>query len=163
MTKTFDINSEAIRQLAEILQATELTEIEYEHDGCRVRVAKSVTVGAHPTHPFYAMPTGIVSSSLEQQAPAQNPAAPLELQDHSAHPGLLKSPMVGTVYLAPEPHASTFVKVGDTVTVGQTLLLIEAMKVMNPIKAQQSGRISQILVSDAQPTEFGAPLLIIES
>lgn len=145
------VDKELIRELAEILKETELTEIEYEVGGAKVRVARSVVQSVIAAPQNVAAVSGNVGSS--------NANAPSDLK---SHPGALKSPMVGTVYLAPEPGAPNFVRIGDTVSVGQNLLIIEAMKVMNPIKASSSGTIKQILVRDGEPVEFDAPLLIIE-
>lgn len=151
MSGKFNIDGDAIRQLAEILVETDLSEIEYEYDGSKVRVAR--TIQAITT---VAAPMAVAS------VPASSaPAAEANL-DHSKHPGAIKSPMVGTVYSAPEPGAAAFIKVGDTVSVGQTLLIIEAMKVMNPIKSPKTGKVTQIFFSNAQPVEYGEPLLIIE-
>lgn len=143
------VDREIIRELADILKETDLTEIEYEVGGAKVRVARSVvqSVIAAPQN------LGTVGSS------ASHASAPSDLK---SHPGVLKSPMVGTVYLAPEPGAPNFVRIGDTVSVGQNLLIIEAMKVMNQIKASSSGVVKQILVRDGEPVEFDTPLLIIE-
>ena len=139
-----------IRDLAAILDETGLSEIEIEKAGLRVRVARTVHVTA-------AAPSlGI--------APAGTPAAASapRATDVSSHPGLVASPMVGTAYVAPSPGAAPFVKVGDMVTEGQTLLIIEAMKTMNQIPAPRAGRVTQIIISDAQPVEFGEPLMIVE-
>lgn len=142
-----------VRKLAVILSETGLTEIEVESQELRVRVAKSNT----PNTQFVAAP------------PAANPApaveAPQETSQKQEEPSLanaVNAPMVGTVYLSPKPGASTFVSVGDTVTEGQTLLIIEAMKVMNPVPAPRSGKITHINVTDATPVEFGQPLVVIE-
>lgn len=155
MAGKFNIDGDAIRQLAEILVETDLSEIEYESEGSRVRVARNVQMIA-------TLPTA--TAALPQGVPAAAPAASkVEApQDFANHPGAVKSPMVGTVYSAPEPGAAPFVKAGDSVSVGQTLLIIEAMKVMNPIKAQKSGKVTHVLFTDAQPVEYGEPLLIIE-
>ena len=157
MTKPF--KEEMVRQLAEILNDTNLTEIEYELDNCRIRVAREIQVNQ-------VMPSAVSAPAM---APAPQsppvlaetlPATPA--QELSAHPGAVKSPMVGTAYLSPSPGSDAFVKVGDTVDSGQTLLIIEAMKVMNQIKATSSGTVKDILVRDADPVEFDQPLIIIE-
>lgn len=150
MAGKFNIDGDAIRQLAQILVETDLTEIEYESDSSRVRVARNVQMVA--TVP--AVPA-VASAALPN--PQEIPQV-----DTANHPGAIKSPMVGTIYSAAEPGAPAFVKVGDTISIGQTLLIIEAMKVMNPIKALKAGKIIQILFQDAQPVEYGEPLLIIE-
>ncbi|WP_032112874.1 acetyl-CoA carboxylase biotin carboxyl carrier protein [Candidatus Paracaedibacter symbiosus] len=155
MAGKFNIDGDAIRQLAEILVETDLSEIEYESDGSRVRVARNVQMVA-------TLPTA-ASLTPQVQSPTSGKPAPSETpQDFASHPGAIKSPMVGTVYSSPEPGAASFVKVGDSISVGQTLLIIEAMKVMNPIKAQKAGKVTHVLFSDAQPVEYGEPLLIIE-
>lgn len=147
------LESRLIRDLAGILEETGLTEIEIEKSGLRVRVARTVQVSA--VHAVQSAP-----AAAAPQAPAAG-AAPKAV-DNASHPGLVTSPMVGTAYVAPSPGASPFVKVGDTVTEGQTLLIIEAMKTMNQIPAPRAGRITKIIISDGQPVEFGEPMLIIE-
>ncbi len=154
MAPKFTIDANAIRTLAEILAQTQLSEIEYEDDGRKIRVARGpLTVQA--TVPHVALP----AQQLPPSSPETSTATAVDL--HS-HPGAVKSPMVGTAYLAPEPGAAPFIKVGDKVSVGQTLLIIEAMKVMNPIKASKAGAVTRILVQDASPVEFGELLLVIE-
>ena len=154
MAGKFNIDGDAIRQLAEILVETDLTEIEYESDSSRVRVARNVQmVATIPT------PQTIIAPTLNSSVPGTTSAAEADFHNH---PGAIKSPMVGTVYSAPEPGAAAFVRVGDTINIGQTLLIIEAMKVLNPIKALKAGKITHILFADAQPVEYGEPLLIIE-
>jgi acetyl-CoA carboxylase biotin carboxyl carrier protein len=138
-------DSTLIRELASLLDETNLTEIEIERAGLRVRVARNLTVAA-------AVPAAI--------APAGAPAA--AAADVATHPGLVPSPMVGTVYWASEPGAKPFVEIGARVSVGQTLLIIEAMKTMNQIPSPRAGTVTQILVEDGQPVEFGEPLVIIE-
>jgi acetyl-CoA carboxylase biotin carboxyl carrier protein len=149
---TFDIDGDLVRKLAGLLDETGLTEIEFAEGEKRIRVTK----GAAPALYAHA-PAGV--------APAPTSAAttsPPSALGVSSHPGALTSPMVGTAYVSSEPGAPPFVRVGDTVKAGQTVLIIEAMKVMNPIKAPKAGTVSQIFVSDAQPVEFGEVLLIIE-
>ncbi len=149
------INAEAVRNLADLLNETGLTEIEYEAHGCRIRVGKMMaTTGTHVAH-------SIVPHS--QVAPA-HPSTPTESQvtDFSTHPGVISAPMVGTAYLCPKPDAPPFVKVGDSVQKDDTLVIIEAMKVMNPIRAPKAGTVSKILIENAVPVEYGQPLFIIE-
>ncbi len=146
MTKS-NINKDLIRELSELLEETGLTEIEWEEDGQRVRVARN-TVAAAPVLP--AAPAPAV------QAPAAASA------DTAGHPGAINSPMVGTAYLSPEPGASPFVERGDQVSEGQTLLIIEAMKTMNPIPAPRGGKVTQILVANGAPVEYGETLIILE-
>jgi acetyl-CoA carboxylase biotin carboxyl carrier protein len=150
----FEMDTEFVRKLAQILHETHLGEIELADGDKRIRVARpAVTVAAAPV----AMaPAG---------APGGAPAAgtvPAGGNDLGKHPGAVKSPMVGTAYLAPEPGKPNFVTVGDKVTAGQTLLIIEAMKTFNPIKAPKAGTVMQILVDNARPVEFGEPLMIVE-
>jgi len=139
-------DSALIRELALLLDETSLTEIEIERAGLRVRVARNITVSA-------AMPASF------QPAAAVAPAAGADL---AKHPGVVPSPMVGTAYWAPEPGAKPFIDVGTKVSAGQTLLIIEAMKTMNQIPSPRAGTVTQILVEDGQPVEFGEPLVIIE-
>ncbi len=150
---------EFIQALAELLRANDLTEIEVnrdygEDDSLAVRVARQVTVAA-PAAPVYAAAPAAPSAA----APAPLLAAAADPLDD---PGLVTSPMVGTVYLAPEPDATPFVKVGDAIVEGQTILIIEAMKTMNQIPAPRAGRVKRLLVEDGSPVEFGAPLIILE-
>lgn len=146
-------DSVLIRELATLLDETSLTEIEIERAGLRVRVARNVSIAA-------SMPTVVTSAAAVPVAAA--PAAAAGVTDLSKHPGVVTSPMVGTAYWAPEPGAKPFIEVGAKVSVGQTLLIIEAMKTMNQIPSPRAGTVTQILVEDAQPVEFGEPLVIIE-
>lgn len=149
-------NGEAVRKLAEILVETDLTEIEYEENGHRIYVSRRPAAVTHVAAPQYQTP-------VQYAAPTQAVEATVpEKADFHKNPGTLKSPMVGTAYLSPEPGSATFVKAGDTVTVGQTLLIVEAMKVMNPIKATRAGKITHMLVTDTMPVEYDQPLLVIE-
>ena len=143
-------DSALIRELALLLDETNLTEIEIERAGLRVRVARNISIAASlPSH----------------YAPSAAPAAaagPAPVADIAKHPGVVPSPMVGTVYWASEPGAKPFIEVGAKVTAGQTLLIIEAMKTMNQIPAPRAGTVTQILVEDGVPVEYGEPLVIIE-
>jgi acetyl-CoA carboxylase biotin carboxyl carrier protein len=141
-----------IRELALLLDETSLTEIEIEREGLRVRVARNVSIAA-------SVPAAAASAPAAALAPA---AAPSAAADFSKHPGAVPSPMVGTAYWASEPGAKPFIEVGSKVSVGQTLLIIEAMKTMNQIPSPRAGTVTQILVEDGQPVEFGEPLAIIE-
>ncbi len=146
-----------VKQLASILDETSLTEIEYEAGGVRVRVARSHGGGfAAPV--AYAAPAAPALPAPSAAAPAA-PAAPA---DPATHLGTVKSPMVGVCYLLPEPGAAPFVKVGDTVSEGQTLCLIEAMKTFNPVKSPRAGKIVKLVVENGAPVEYGEPLMIIE-
>jgi acetyl-CoA carboxylase biotin carboxyl carrier protein len=145
------VDQDLIRQLARLLDETGLTEIEFERDGERVRVARQLPYPAAAGAP----------ASLPDQ-----PAVPLAIDrspaDPASHPGVVTSPMVGTAYFAPKPGERPFVDIGSRVAVGETLLIIEAMKTMNQIPAPRAGTVVQILIEDGQPVEFGEPLMIIE-
>ena len=148
------IDAKAIRQLADLLNETGLTEIEVAEGEQMIRVNKGTLVSAAHAPAQYSM------SSDPTVPQAANTAKPATITGD--HPGAVTSPMVGTAYLAPEPSAPTFVKKGDTVNAGDTLLIIEAMKVMNPIKASKGGTITQILVETGKPVEYGDVLMVIE-
>lgn len=154
---SFDIDQEAIQALAKVLQDADLTEIEYEDQGRRLRLTRTVSVTMAPS----AVSSVVAAPSV---APAQ--ASAVSAAETSVppkqHPGALKSPMVGTLYTSPEPGAAPFTKVGNRVNQGDTVFIIEAMKVMNPIKAHTSGTVKEIYFNDASPVEYGDILLIIE-
>jgi acetyl-CoA carboxylase biotin carboxyl carrier protein len=143
------IDSDLIRELARLLDETGLSEIEFERDGQRVRVARQgqMFAVAPPPRPPLEAPAPLAEST------------PL---DPAKHPGVVTSPMVGTAYVGPEPGARPFVEVGSRVRVGDTLLIVEAMKTMNQIPSTRAGTVIQILIEDGQPVEFGEPLMIIE-
>ncbi|MCS6778597.1 MAG: acetyl-CoA carboxylase biotin carboxyl carrier protein [Geminicoccaceae bacterium] len=151
---SIDIDIGYVEKLAELLQRTGLTEIEIGQGDARIRVARQIQQTVEVQTVTAAAPSAAASAN----APLALEPAPSELN----HPGLLTSPMVGTAYLAPEPGAAPFVTVGQEVREGATVLIIEAMKVMNSIRAPRSGRITRIFVENAQPVEFGEPLMIIE-
>lgn len=156
------IDARLVRKIADILKDTGLTEIEVEHAGLKIRVAREVTVAAPAAYAQVAAPA-FAPAPVAAPAPAAAPAAVEAAPAPAAVRGdAVKSPMVGTAYLSPQPGADAFVKVGDTVSAGQTLLIVEAMKTMNPISAPKAGKIVEILVADAQPVEFGEPLVVIE-
>lgn len=142
-----------IRDLASLLDESNLTEIEVERSGLRVRIARNITVAA-------SVPMASAAAAIA--APAAGAAAAAPILDVAKHPGMVPSPMVGTAYLAPEPGAKPFVEVGAKVKAGDTLLIVEAMKTMNQIPSPRTGTVTQILVEDGQPIEFGEPLVIIE-
>jgi acetyl-CoA carboxylase biotin carboxyl carrier protein len=148
------VDQELIRELAQLLDETGLTEIEIDRDGMRVRVARQLYAGAAPA-------SAPATAALQAGAPAQAEPAAGEA-DPGKHPGCVRSPMVGTAYLGPEPGAPPFVGVGSRVVQGQTILIIEAMKTMNHIPAPKAGVVTRILVGNRQPVEFGEPLAIIE-
>lgn len=146
-----------IRELAELLNDTGLSEIEIEKSGLKIRVARSVTVAAS------VAPQAQFAAPVAPPLPASAaPAAGDGAADPSKHPGAVKSPMVGTAYRSPDPKAQPFVEVGATVQQGETLLIIEAMKTMNQIPAPRAGTVTAILFENGQPVEFGEPLVIIE-
>lgn len=152
----FELDTEFVRKLAAILEETKLGEIELADGERRIRVAR-------PTAPVAQAPVVMASPPAAMAAPvAAAGAAPAVAGDLSKHPGAVKSPMVGTAYLAPEPGKPNFVSVGDKVAAGQTLLIIEAMKTFNPIKAPKAGTVVQVLIENARPVEFGEPLMIVE-
>jgi acetyl-CoA carboxylase biotin carboxyl carrier protein len=163
--KSHEADVEFIRALAELLSENDLSELQVKRDypdegSLNVRVSRvssvtaTVTVPAAPAH----APAVVAPAATPVAAPAASDAG----GDPAAHPGAVTSPMVGTAYLAPEPGADNFVKTGDKVSEGDTLLIVEAMKTMNQIPAPKSGTIKRILVEDGAPVEFGAPLMIIE-
>lgn len=153
--KSFSAETKFVKELTAILDESNLTELEFETEDISVRLARGTTIAASPA----MMPAAPAPAAALVAAPAE--AAPAA-SDASAHPGAVKSPMVGTVYLAPEPDAPDFVKEGDQVKKGQTLFIVEAMKVMNPITAPADGKLTRVLVDNAQPIEFDQPLAIIE-
>ena len=151
------VDTELVRELAKVLAEQGLTEIEVEHGDLRLRLAR--TVQAAPAPMAYAPAPALAAAPV---AAAQVEAAKPIAKDLRSDPRAVVSPMVGTAYMSPEPGSAVFVKVGDTVTEGQTLLIIEAMKTFNPISAPRAGKIVQLIVSDAQPVEFGEALLLLE-
>lgn len=154
-----NIDPALVREIANLLSESDLTEIEVQHEDLRIRVVR-----APPT--VYAAPVAVAGPAAApvaaSSAAAPAPVAAAASDDVSKHPGLVTSPMVGTAYLGPEPGAKFFVDVGSVVKEGQTLLIVEAMKTMNAIPAPRAGTVTRILVENAQPVEYGEPLLIIE-
>jgi len=148
--KSSSIDADMIRDLADLLSETGLTEIEIEHKDMRVRVARGGAAALAPAPATMAAPPAAAETAASGTAPA------------AASPGTVTSPMVGTVYRSPEPGADPFVEVGAAVSEGQTVMIIEAMKTMNHIPSPRSGTVTQILVEDGQPVEFGEPLVVIE-
>jgi len=147
-----NVDTALVRELAELLNETGLTEIEVEDDDRKIRVARGVIGGGSVN---MAAPDAAYPPASAAAPAADDGAAPADMA------GAVKSPMVGTAYLAPEPDKPNFVKVGDSVAAGDTLLIVEAMKVMNPITADKAGTIKSVLVGNAQPVEFDQPLVII--
>jgi acetyl-CoA carboxylase biotin carboxyl carrier protein len=152
-TGAMQVDVDLVRQLAEMLDATNLTEIEVEHGDRKIRVARKAAAVAAPVHYAPAPPAA---------APAAAAAAPAEAAPAPSTANAVKSPMVGTVYLSANPEAAPFVSVGARVAAGDTLLIVEAMKVMNPILAPSAGTVKAILVSNGQPVEFDQPLVVVE-
>ncbi len=151
------IDPEVVRELALILSDTGLSEIEVERGDLRVRVARETAPQfVHAVAP----PPAALPAAPPPTAPPETPAR-ADAADPIAHPGAVPSPMVGTVYLAPDPKSPAFVKAGDTVKEGQTLLLIEAMKTFNPIPAPRAGVVQEVTVQDGEPVEFGQALVIL--
>jgi acetyl-CoA carboxylase biotin carboxyl carrier protein len=146
------VDVKLVRQLAALLDETNLSEIEVEDGSRKIRVARTMAAVAAPAMQMASAPAAA--------APAAATSAPAALAGD--HPGTVKSPMVGTVYLTPDPDAAPFVTVGAAVSEGDTILIIEAMKVMNPITAPRAGKVTQILVGSGQPVEFDQPLVVIE-
>ena len=152
----FTIDDDAIRKLASLLDETDLTEIEVADGERKLRVARQpASAGAGA-----AVSPAPVAAAVPASAPA--PAAPAGGEDFAGHPGAVKSPMVGVVYLSPEPGAGAFITLGAAVTEGQTLMLIEAMKTFNPVRAPKAGKITRLLVADGIPVEYDEPLVVIE-
>jgi acetyl-CoA carboxylase biotin carboxyl carrier protein len=149
MANKFDVDPDLVRKLAELLGENGLSEIEYESTGRRIRVARQVSGGP-----------AVVSYDAAPAAPAGTPAVEDAPAARSGTP--IVSPMVGTVFMSPEPGAAPFIKVGDVISEGQTVMLIEAMKTYNPVKATAGGKVLQILVGDSTPVEFGEELLLVE-
>lgn len=156
-------NTALVRALADILDDAGLAELEYETTDLSVRLSRvtgaSAPVAAVAAPVAAAAPAGSPAGSAAGSAAATTSSAPA---DAASHPGAVTSPMVGTAYVAPEPDAPSFIEVGDTVKKGQTILIVEAMKVMNPITAPADGTVKQIMVTNGQPVEFGEVLVVIE-
>jgi acetyl-CoA carboxylase biotin carboxyl carrier protein len=154
--KGADFDKDLIRELAALLEETGLTEIEVEHDGKRIKVARGVNLTTTLTT------TGDVPVSEPRDNPRPGKRASNQTEEFIVHPGTVTSPMVGTAYRSPEPGSPPFVEIGARVAAGQTLLIIEAMKTMNQIPSPRAGTVIAILVEDGQPVEYGEPLAVIE-
>ncbi len=160
-TPRVKIDPRMVRKLADILDETGLSEIEVEVGEMRIRVARTTTVAAPaPVQTVHALPAPAAAPQAAANPGSAAPAAPAEAAAPAGE--MVKSPMVGTVYLSPTPGSDAFVQPGQRVTAGQTLLIIEAMKTMNPIPAPRAGTVLEVLVGDAQPVEFGEPLVVLE-
>jgi acetyl-CoA carboxylase biotin carboxyl carrier protein len=148
------VDKDLIRELAELINDTDLSEIEVEDGDRKIRLSRNGTPA-----PMQYAPAPAPAAPVAAAAPAAAADAPA---DDENHPGTVYSPMVGTVYNSPDPEAPAFIKVGDTVSAGQTIMIIEAMKVMNQIHATNGGTVKAIMVENAQPVEYGEALIIIE-
>jgi len=157
--KNKNIDADLVRSLADILNDTDLTEIEVERGDLKIKVKREVTVAAAPIQ--YAAAPAPVAHAAPAAAPASMPSDPATIVARGGED--VKSPMVGTAYLQPAPGSDPFIKAGDKVKKGQTLLIVEAMKTMNPIQAPRDGVVAEILVGDAQPVEFGEALVVLEA
>ncbi len=161
------IDTKIISKLAEILDKSNLCELEYEDEGCRISLSKGPRGGATvlPMPPAPAVPAAPIPAPMPvpaaPAAPAAAPAASAD-EDYSKSPNAVKSPMVGVVYLSADPNSPNYVKPGDSVKEGDIVCLIEAMKTFNPVKAHKSGTVTKILVEGGDPVEYGEPLVIIE-
>jgi acetyl-CoA carboxylase biotin carboxyl carrier protein len=151
------IDPKVVRKLADILDETGLSEIEVEVGEMRIRVARTLTAAAPAAQTYHALPAPAAAAPAPSAPAAAQPTAPA-----TATGEMVKSPMVGTAFLAPQPGADRFVNPGDRVKAGQTLLIVEAMKTMNPIPSPRDGVVVEILVNDAEPVEFGEPLVVLE-
>jgi acetyl-CoA carboxylase biotin carboxyl carrier protein len=149
VSRDLTVDGTLVRTLAALLAETGLSEIEYAVGDRRIRVARN------------AAPVSLATASTATTSASDDAAGPVEAS-FAAHPGAVKAPMVGTVYLSPEPEAPPFAKLGDMVNAGQPLLIIEAMKVMNQIRAPRAGRLAQILVEDGAPVEYGEVVMVVE-
>lgn len=152
------LDAQFVRELAGILNDAELSEVEVEHEGYRIRVSKSTT----PVAPAQFIAPPQAPAPVAAAAPAPSASAPPQADTKPAAAGAITSPMVGTVYHAPEPGADPFVTVGSKVKKGDTLMLIEAMKTFNPVESPRDGTVAQIIAEDGQPIEFGEPLIVVE-
>ncbi|SJM59607.1 Biotin carboxyl carrier protein of acetyl-CoA carboxylase [Brevundimonas diminuta 3F5N] len=157
--KNKNIDADLVRSLADILNDTDLTEIEVERGDLKIKVKREITVAAAPIQ--YAAAPAAVAHAAPAAAPLSMPSDPATIVARAGEE--VKSPMVGTAYLQPAPGADPFIKVGDKVKKGQTLVIVEAMKTMNPIQSPRDGVVTEILVGDAQPVEFGEALVVLEA
>lgn len=155
------LDTKIISKLAEILDRTNLTKLEYEDEGCRISLSRGGAPVPPPAAPLPMMPAAPVSAAPAAAAPAAENAPAAEI-DYSKDPNAVKSPMVGVVYLSADPNSPDYVKPGDSVAEGDTVCLIEAMKTFNPVKAHKGGKVSKILVASGDPVEYGEPLIVIE-
>ena len=159
-TSKTKLDAGLVRELAAILREADLGEVEVEHEGLRIRVSKATSMT--PPAPAIVQAAPVAAAPVAAAPAAAAPVAPTAAAPAAAPSNATTSPMVGTVYLSPEPGAKAFVNVGDKVKKGDTLMLIEAMKTFNPVTADAAGTVKEILVDDAQPVEFGEPLIVVE-
>ena len=156
------LDTKVISRLAEILDKTNLTELEYEDEGCRICLTRNHGVATAPVQTFAPVSPVVAPTPVVAETSPATPASTNTTEDYSNAKGAVKSPMVGVVYLSSEPSAPNYVKEGDSITAGDTVCLIEAMKTFNPVKAHMSGKFVKILVASGDPVEYGEPLIVIE-
>lgn len=160
-TSKTKLDAGLVRELAAILREADLGEVEVEHEGLRIRVSKATSM-APPTPTIIQAPMAAAPAPVAAPVAATAAVAAAAVPEAAAPVNAVTSPMVGTVYLSPEPGAKVFVNVGDKVKKGDTLMLIEAMKTFNPVTAASAGTVKEILVADSQPVEFGEALIVVE-
>lgn len=153
------VDTKIISKLAEILDKTNLTELEYEDEGCRICLTRDFSAR---TAPAAYVPAPAAAAPAVSAAPVQAVVETAAETDYSKNPGCVKSPMVGVVYLSADPNTPNYVKAGDSVSEGDIVCLIEAMKTFNPVKAHKAGKVTKILVESGDPVEYGEPLVVIE-
>ena len=157
------LDTKVIGKLAEILDRNNLNEIEYEDEGCRICLSRSSkNIAPAPAATIYHQAPAIVSAQPSAAEQIETKSAVAADEDYAQNPNTIKSPMVGVVYLSPDPNSPNYVKVGDTVKEGDIVCLIEAMKTFNPVKAHKSGIVVKVLVEGGDPVEFGEPLVVLE-
>lgn len=159
MAKEMPIDPNFIREIAALISETDLTEIEVAKGDLKIRVARQITMQAAPVQQIVSAP---VAAAAPASAPAASAPAVAAAADLSAHPGAVRSPMVGTAYLRPSPGANPFIEVGTVVKAGDKIMLVEAMKTFNEINAPRAGTVTHIFVEDGRPVEYGEPLVVIE-
>ncbi|MBO5443508.1 MAG: acetyl-CoA carboxylase biotin carboxyl carrier protein [Alphaproteobacteria bacterium] len=156
------VDTKIISKLAEILDKTNLTELEYEDEGCRICLTRDFSARTAPAAYVPAPAAPAAAAPAVSAAPVQAVVETAAETDYSKNPGCVKSPMVGVVYLSADPNTPNYVKAGDSVSEGDIVCLIEAMKTFNPVKAHKAGKVTKILVESGDPVEYGEPLVVIE-
>lgn len=156
------LDPKTISKLAEILDKNNLTELEYEDEGCRICLTRESAHVVAPAVAPMAPAMAPIAPAVTTVAPAVSTPVPVADEDYSNHAGAVKSPMVGVVYLSADPNSPDYVKIGGNVAEGDTVCLIEAMKTFNPVKAHRGGKVTKILVTSGDPVEYGEPLIVIE-